>query len=86
MPQETNLNVSPYFDDFNEEKNIQAIIKTIFDNDIYVIIDVAAKFKDYSAKQIATIMVDEYNKIEQKPKIIKYFVFIDNNSRHCEEV
>ena len=66
---------------FDEEENIQTIIKTIFDNDIYVIIDVAAKFKDYSAKQIATIMVDEYNKIEQKPKIIKYFVFIDNNKK-----
>ena len=26
MPQETNLNVSPYFDDFNEDKNFNRIL------------------------------------------------------------
>ena len=26
MPQETNLNVSPYFDDFNEEKNFNRVL------------------------------------------------------------
>ena len=26
MPQETNLNVSPYFDDFNEEKNFKRVL------------------------------------------------------------
>ena len=26
MPQETNLNVSPYFDDFNEEKNFIRVL------------------------------------------------------------
>ena len=66
---------------FEEKDNIQTIIRHILSHNIYVIIDVAAKFKDYSAKQIATIMVDEYNKIEQKPKIIKYFVFINNNKK-----
>ena len=25
MPQETNLNVSPYFDDFNEDKNFHKV-------------------------------------------------------------
>ena len=26
MPQETNLNVSPYFDDFNEDKNFNRVL------------------------------------------------------------
>ena len=26
MPQETNLNVSPYFDDFNEDKNFKRVL------------------------------------------------------------
>ena len=26
MPQETNLNVSPYFDDFNEDKNFHKVL------------------------------------------------------------
>ena len=64
---------------FDEEDEIDNIIEKIFENNIYIIIDVAAKFKDYKTEDIINKMIEIYKKSVNDN--IKYFFYVDNSKK-----
>ena len=64
---------------FDEKYRIDNIIEKIFSNNIYIIIDVAAKFKDFKTEEIIDKMIKIYKSLNKNE--IKYFFYIDKSKK-----
>ena len=74
---------------FNDnDNNLDNIIRKIFSNNIYIIIDVAAQFKDYSTEKIIDKMIEIYKIIKEEQtkenqfnSNLEYFFYVDSSKK-----